>query len=367
MSVYTLAQIIQGEAKNAYDQFGVASVIQNRAAQNYLGFGSDPFAQATAPNQFSAWPNALQTPSPHALALANALNNGTLNEFGSTGNALFYNAPGTNPAYASGVGNSYGPGTNQYSDIFNAPPSSNFQLPTYGAGTGNISAGPDPLSTPGSAGDGLGSIWTPGNSGGNVIGFGADQGGSSMGYPALNGGGTVANPSGFNPSYMPSSTIPGLGMSPTQPGTGTDAAAGTGDSVSVASSATQAPVQGDLTQFSVAGVNAPAASAVTQAPAPTVQGAGQPSTQGTPTFVTNIQQEGSIGAQAQAKAIQGAGQAVQSSAGTLAAAGTSWLGTALTGTENLFIRGGLLLLALVLIGGAFMFFYLDRQGSAVPV
>src|SRR5208283_4596980 len=107
--VSALAQIIQGEASNPADQFGVAATIQNRASINYGGYGTDAYSQATAPSQFSAWPNALQQPSQNATNLANALVNGTLSDYGNTGNALYYNAPGYNSAYASGTGNSYGP------------------------------------------------------------------------------------------------------------------------------------------------------------------------------------------------------------------------------------------------------------------
>lgn len=167
-----LAGIIQGEASNPADQYGVASVIYNRAAQNYGGYGG-AFAQATAPSQFSAYPSALASPTPYASSLASDLLAGNVPgtstyTAGDTGNALFYNAPGTNPAYASGFGNSYGPGTNQYSDAFNQAPSSSFVLPQAGidpfpGGTFNGQLGSsDPTQSgspvePGPIGSGFGS------------------------------------------------------------------------------------------------------------------------------------------------------------------------------------------------------------------
>ena len=135
----TLAGIIQGEASNPADQYGVASTIYNRVQAGFPGSSQGAFGVATARAQFSAYPNRLGVPSPYATSLAQDLLAGnppgtSTGTYGTTGNALYYNAPGYNPAYASGVGNQYGPGTNQYSDVFNQPPSQNFQLPQQGSG-----------------------------------------------------------------------------------------------------------------------------------------------------------------------------------------------------------------------------------------
>ena len=129
-NISTLAGIIQGEAATPEDQFGVASTIYNRASAGTFPGGSDPLGVATAPGQFSAYPNAMQTPSANATALATSLVNGDLPSLGSTGNATYYNAAGF--AYPSLSTNSYGPSSNAYSDIFGQSPSSNFQLPQLG-------------------------------------------------------------------------------------------------------------------------------------------------------------------------------------------------------------------------------------------
>ena len=144
--VYTLAQIIAGEAQHGSDadSFGVASTIANRASVNLGGYGSDAFSQATAPSQFSAYPNALGTPNAYQLSLAEAAQNGTLSDYGNTGNALYYNGAGGSSynTYASASGSGYGSGSNVYSDAYGKPASSNFVLPqANGTTTANAASG----------------------------------------------------------------------------------------------------------------------------------------------------------------------------------------------------------------------------------
>jgi hypothetical protein len=127
--IATIAAIIQGEARSPADQFGVAASMQNRLDQGMMGSDGGAFGVATAPAQYSAYPNAMQTPTPYATNLATALVNGNLSDYGNTGNATYYNAWGYNQNYASGTGNDYGYKTNQYSDRFNDAPSNNFVLP----------------------------------------------------------------------------------------------------------------------------------------------------------------------------------------------------------------------------------------------
>jgi len=140
-ALYTLASIIQGEASNPSDQFGVASTIYNRLQAGFTGSSGGAYGIATAAGQFSAYPNNLQTPSPYATTLAQALLSGNISDYGDTGNALYYNAPGYNSAYASGSDNSYGVGTNQYSDVYNSAPSSSFILPQASNYTGGYDVG----------------------------------------------------------------------------------------------------------------------------------------------------------------------------------------------------------------------------------
>ena len=163
----------------------------------------------------------------------------------------------------------------------------------------------------------------------------------------------------------------------TQPAGGIASGDG-GDSVSVASG-NQAPFSSDITNFSVAGVNAPPASGVStaaapQGTAPTAQG-GTGSNAGAPLDITNAQQIGdqaagtiasgaTTAANTLSKSVTGAGQAVQSAEGNFAAAGTSWLGSIFSAGTSLFVRGGFVALGLVLILGAFVFFYAEnREGG----
>ena len=126
--------IAEGQAGNQADQFGVAATIQNRLDQGFAGSSSGAYGIATQAGQFSAFPNRLVTPTPYTDALAGALLNGNLSDFGSTGNATYYNATGY--AYPNLGLNSFGSGSNAYSDQFNGPggqpigtpPTSNFNF-----------------------------------------------------------------------------------------------------------------------------------------------------------------------------------------------------------------------------------------------
>lgn len=55
----TLARILTGESATLAGRQAVLNVIMNRAKANFSGFGNTWIAQATAPNQFSCYPNAL--------------------------------------------------------------------------------------------------------------------------------------------------------------------------------------------------------------------------------------------------------------------------------------------------------------------
>ena len=67
------------------------------------------------------------------------------------------------------------------------------------------------------------------------------------------------------------------------------------------------------------------------------------------------------------KSVTGAGQAVQSSEANFAAAGTSWLGSIFSAGTSLFVRGGFVALGLVLILGAFVFFYAENKQGGVTI
>ena len=352
-----LSGIIAGEGQggNQADQFGVAATIQNRLDQGgFPGVSGGAYGIAIAPGQFSAFPNRLGTPTPYTDALAGALLNGDLSDFGSTGNATYYNATGY--AYPNLGSNSFGSGSNAYSDQFNGPggqpigtpPTSNFQLPQWNGATAPTSNSSDGASQSDAFDNNSGMF----DSGSQV---GAVAGGSPAGL-STTGTGDLYN--------LGATSAPG--------------SVGPGNSVSV--SGNQAPFSDDITNFSVAGVNAPPASGVStaaapQGTAPTATG-GSGTNAGAPLDLTNAQQVGdqaagtiaqgaTTAANTLSKSVTGAGQAVQSSEANFAAAGTSWLGSIFSAGTSLFVRGGFVALGLVLIIGAFVFFYAEnRQGGA---
>lgn len=90
----TLASILQGEAggEGLQGLQAVANVIQNRANQNFSGYGSSPLDQALAHNQFQGQSSNI---SPEAQQVAQQLLGGKLQDV--TGGALYY----ANPADSS--------------------------------------------------------------------------------------------------------------------------------------------------------------------------------------------------------------------------------------------------------------------------
>ena len=171
-----LAQIIAGEAQagsNA-DSFGVASTISNRLnSPSFANYGSTALAQATAGGQFSAYPNGLRTPTAYQQSLADALESNSLSDFGNTGNATYYNAPGY--AYQNNGSNAYGSGSNVYSNVFGRQPTAGFALPQMNGSTvANAANGGDDFGG-GAFGDSTGGgIATSGNTGGGAYSTSTD-------------------------------------------------------------------------------------------------------------------------------------------------------------------------------------------------
>jgi hypothetical protein len=106
-----LGQIIQGEASSLQGQQAVLNVIMNRAAVNFGGYGTTLLAQATAPSQFTAYPNNLPIATAQANSLADQADAGTLaNIVPDSLNYANPTAPGIGPnswvwgAQASGQG-----------------------------------------------------------------------------------------------------------------------------------------------------------------------------------------------------------------------------------------------------------------------
>lgn len=146
----TLAQTIQGEASDPAGQFAVAATIFNRAKAGTFPGGSNPVAIVNAPQQYVGYAG---TPSPTAQALADAIQNGTLDQFGTTGNAVNFQSGST--AAANGLTAGTNIGGNWFSDRFGAP-SSNFVAPSLG--TSQIAAGDGSNASSGiAAGSGAGS------------------------------------------------------------------------------------------------------------------------------------------------------------------------------------------------------------------
>lgn len=308
-----LAQIIAGEAQggNNSDSYGVAATIYNRTqgVSGYTGFGYglSPTAAAANHNQFEAYPNRLGTPSAYQQSLADSLENGTFPSMGNPGNATFYNAPNTNPNYAAGVGNNYGSGSNQYSNRFNATPGNDFVLPQAGATNPNTSTS------------------TPSNTGG---------------LPSEGDG--LTHPDGANPNG--------------------------GDSVTMAPNANDPT---DITNIPVQGVNAPLDNPITpNAP----KGSGSSSSNapqsgatdgggGTPIQITDPTKIAAQAGDTVSKALGGVTTGIASDTQSIEATGGSWLSSIFAGGTSLLVRGGLILVGLFLLLGAFVFFYVDSKTS----
>ena len=316
-AISTLAGIIQGEARSPADQFGVASTIQNRVNAGFPGSQNGALGVATAASQFSAYPNAMQTPTPYATSLATALVNGNLSDYGSTGNALYYNAPGYNSAYASGTANNFGPGSNQYSDQYNQPPSSNFQLPQLNgaqAGQPDYSASFGPTSLgPSSPSSNYGDI-----TGYQVEGVNVDSSSIASQNDAFanttlapsQGSASVAAPQGLGPTDYPALN-------------------------------SQTSVTSNDQQF-----NQPDPSKVQ---------------------VTDIASSGILGQEKVATATTGAGTAVQTGLNTAGQDVVTSEQQAVSGLGDLFARSSLVVIGLLLLAGAFVFYYMQHKDPAFGV
>lgn len=137
----TVAQTIQGEAgSNPANQFAVASVIYNRLQTG--GFGGSTASQiVNAPSQFTGF---AATPNASAQALAQAIENGTLQNYGNTGNALYFQQAGSDTTLGSRSAGVVNIGGNNFSDAWGSPTSS-FQAPQYGGSGANFTP---PAGTP---------------------------------------------------------------------------------------------------------------------------------------------------------------------------------------------------------------------------
>jgi hypothetical protein len=302
MTTYSLAQVIQAEAATPEGQFAVASTIFNRTNAGTFG-GSDPLSVANAPGQFAGHlisptgPGAVPTTvSPFAQQLGDALQGGTLSNFGNTGNALFFQSNQGQPSTVVG-GASVNIGGNFFSDR-SGQPSTNFQAPVFGGTTSPTTSGPSE-------------------------------------NPAVDVG----------------------------------AAGGTGDSMTMGGTA---PNNGDITNIPVQGVNAPFDNPITpNANAGSGASAGNApksgatdSGGGAPIQITDATKIASQAGDTVSKALGGVTSGVAADTQSVESTGTGWLNSIFSGGTSLLVRGGLIMVGLFLLLGAFVFFYVDSKTSS---
>lgn len=189
----SVAATIQGEAgSDPANQFAVASVIYNRIQAGTFPGGSNAFAVVNAPSQFigSASPNS------SAQQFADAIENGTLGQYGTTGNALYFQTAGSATTLGSNP-NAVNIGGNNYSDEWGSP-SSSFVAPSYGGGAAGSDGNPNTFT---------------GSNGNLDVGGGGDIG--TPGYGGSYGGGLDPGAlSGTGPDPTAPAIIPGTSNNP---------------------------------------------------------------------------------------------------------------------------------------------------------
>lgn len=121
----SVAATIQGEAgSNPANQFAVAATIWNRLKAGT--YGSSALDIVNAPNQFVG----SATPNSSAQTFADAIENGTLPQFGTTGNAVNFQTAGSDTTLGRDP-NAVNIGGNNFSDRFGSP-TANFVPPQFG-------------------------------------------------------------------------------------------------------------------------------------------------------------------------------------------------------------------------------------------
>jgi Cell Wall Hydrolase len=342
-----LAGVIQGEAATPEGQFAVASVIYNRLQSG--SFGSS-LASVVTPSQFNGFSS---NPSTNAQSLANDLFAGNAPSGGTTGNALFYTASNfsTNPAAPNYVNptmvgvaaNGVPIGGNSFSDVQGAP-TAGFIAPALGGQT----VVPSTINPPTS--DDAFSGMTDTDTGGDSLGV-------STAPPADDYTSTYTNPdTAFADTSGAETTDQGGSIA--GGGIGSDAVAGgAGTADASAFGANETGVVG--------GANAPASSATSASATSSSSGAGGAtnSGSGTPVDITDVTSAGSIAGNAVGTGLNSVGSSVNSSTASIESTGTGWLNSIYTATGNLFVRGGFVLLGIVVLFGAFLFFYKEQGGK----
>ena len=158
--VGTLAGTIQGESDGTpASMFAVASVIYNRSQNPAFG-SSNPETLVNLPNQFTGQSS---NPSQTAQTFASAVQNGTLGQYGNTGNALYFQQAGSSGTVAQA--SNVNVGGNVYSDQYGAP-SGSFVAPAYGMSGTSYTQPPGygtNFNTPAGTPDTFGTSNTPGS------------------------------------------------------------------------------------------------------------------------------------------------------------------------------------------------------------
>lgn len=129
--VGSVASTIQGESNGTpASMFAVATTIYNRQQAGTFPGGRDLNSIVNAPNQYIGG----ATPSAQALQFADAVQNGTLSNYGTVGNAVNFQTAGSNTTLGSNP-NAAVIGGNAFSDRFGTP-TNNFVPPAYGQNPG---------------------------------------------------------------------------------------------------------------------------------------------------------------------------------------------------------------------------------------
>lgn len=158
----SLAETIMGEAgPDPAAQFAVATTIYNRQKAGNFPGGTDLRGIVNAPQQYVGY-----NPSPNASAqaLAAAIESGTLDHYGTVGNAVNFQSGAT--AQANGLTAGTNIGGNWFSDRFGAP-TSDFQAPVFGGAAG-VLGDPNAVHAPTTPTSGGSSSTTPPGSGQQV-------------------------------------------------------------------------------------------------------------------------------------------------------------------------------------------------------
>jgi len=289
-----LGQIVAGESATPIGQQAVINVIQNRAAQNYGGYGTSLDAQATAYLQFSAYPNALGVPSANTETMVAAAENGTLGNVVPSAlnyaNPAFSTSSWVNTAVASGQGVTIGGNT-------------------FWANSSGGSPGYNPSAAFGS---------------GSTVGSNAGDAFGNMSLGPADPSTSSSDPSSFGVGNQ-SDALAHTGLSSTSP---------TDPSTYPATSATTSITAND-------------------------QMFNQPDPNKVET--TNIASSGILGSEKVATATTGAGQNVETGLNTVGQQVLTSEQQAVSGLGDLFARASLVGIGLLLLAGAFVFYYMQHK------